>query len=160
MTDLRATHHVGLTVASLAASREFYMGRLGFEEVFSWNPTHDYIGTLVGYPAVDLHACILRLPNTDVSLELLEYRGVERVAIDSRNANPGCAHLAFKVDDLDAIYAAWTAAGVASVSAPVTPTQGPNAGGRVVYMIDPDGVRIELIQSTTSFADYGAEAAC
>ena len=38
----------------------------------------------------------------------------------------------------------------------MTPTIGPNEGGRAVYMIDPDGVRIELIQSNRSFGDYGA----
>jgi hypothetical protein len=32
------------------------------------------------------------------------------------------------------------------VSAPVTPTAGPNTGGRVVYMKDPDGIRVELVQ--------------
>lgn len=154
MNTVRATHHVGLTVASLEAARRFYVDLLGFDEVFSWNPTDEYIRVLVGYPDVDLHATILRLPGTDVSLELLEYRGITPTVVDHGNGNPGVAHLAFFVDDLDELYAQWTAAGVASVSAPVTPTQGPNQGGRVVYMIDPDGYRIELIQSNRSFADF------
>jgi sugar lactone lactonase YvrE len=37
------------------------------------------------------------------------------------------------------------------VSPPVTPTIGPNKGGRAVYMIDPDGFRVELIQSSMGF---------
>ena len=41
-----------------------------------------------------------------------------------------------------------------SVSPPVTPTIGPNKGGRAVYLIDPDGFRVELIQTATSFGDY------
>ena len=32
---------------------------------------------LVGYPTVDLHAAILRIPGSDVFLELLEYRDVD-----------------------------------------------------------------------------------
>jgi hypothetical protein len=36
----------------------------------------------------------------------------------------------------------------------VTPTIGPNKGGRAVYLIDPDGFRVELIQTATSFGDY------
>ncbi len=40
--------------------------------------------------------------------------------------------------------------GVKSVSPPVTPTIGPNKGGKAVYLIDPDGFRVELIQSATS----------
>jgi hypothetical protein len=33
---------------------------------------------------------------------------------------------------------------------------GPNEGGKVVYLIDPDGFRLELIQSVGSFIDYAA----
>jgi hypothetical protein len=35
--------------------------------------------------------------------------------------------------------------GVASVSEPVAVTSGPNAGRLAVYMIDPDGFRLELL---------------
>jgi lactoylglutathione lyase len=125
--------------------------------IFSWNPRAAYIRELVGYPGVDLHAAILRMPGTEVVLELLEYRDVERTPVDTSTANPGTAHIAFFVDDLDALYADLTTRGVRSVSAPVTPTIGPNEGGRAVYMIDPDGIRVELIQSRRSFAEYAAE---
>lgn len=151
-------HHVGLHVHDLERSLAFYEDVLGFERVFRWNPQEPYIGVLVGYPDVDLHAAVVRLPGSDGCLELLEYRGVRRSAVDTSNANPGTAHLAFYVDHLDLLYARLRAHGVASVSEPVTPTVGPNRGGRAVYMIDPDGFRIEFIQSTRSFADYGAEA--
>lgn len=61
------------------------------------------------------------------------------------------------VDDVDAWYAQLTSKGVKSVSPPVTPTIGPNKGGRAIYMIDPDGVRVELIQSSRSFGEYKGE---
>lgn len=154
MKQIRRAHHTGLTVRSLERSVAFYRDVLGFEEVFTWNPRAPYIGELVGYPDVDLHATILRMPGSDVFLELLEYRNVEAEAVASENGNPGTAHIAFFVDDLDEVYAELTAAGVASVSPPVTPTIGPNQGGRGVYMIDPDGFRVELIQSTRGFGDY------
>jgi lactoylglutathione lyase len=150
-------HHTGLQVADLARSVAFYRDVLGFEEVFAWNPRAPYVGELVGYPDVDLHAAILRPPDSEVFLELLEYRNVERTPVDTRTANPGTAHIAFFVDDLDALYADLRARGVASVSAPVSPTIGPNKGGRAVYMIDPDGIRVELIQSVRTFADYEGE---
>lgn len=150
-------HHTGLQVQDLQRSLAFYRDLLGFEMVFAWNPQAPYIGELVGYPDVDLHAAILRLPNSDVFLELLEYRGVERTPVDTRTANPGTAHTAYFVDDLDSLYADLVANGAASVSAPVTPTIGPNEGGRAVYLIDPDGIRVELIQTKRSFADYAAE---
>ena len=150
-------HHTGFQVADLERSLAFYRDVLGFEVAFAWSPRAPYIAELVGYPGVDLHSAILRLPNSDVFLELLEYRGVEREPVDTRTANPGTAHIAFFVDDLDSLYERLTAQGVSSVSRPVTPTIGPNQGGRAVYLIDPDGIRVELIQSSRSFADYAAE---
>ena len=77
MSQITRAHHTGLTVRSLERSVAFYRDVLGFEEAFAWNPRAPYIGELVGYPCVDLHAAILRIPGSDVFLELLEYRGVE-----------------------------------------------------------------------------------
>jgi len=157
MASITSAHHTGLQVADLERSLAFYRDLLGFELAFRWNPQASYIGKLVGYPDVDLHAAILRQPNSDVFLELMEYRNVERTPVDTRNANPGTAHLAFFVDDLDELYADLVAKGVDSVSEPVTPTIGPNEGGRVVYMIDPDGFRVEFIQSSGDFGAFSAE---
>src|SRR5688572_29754248 len=108
-------HHVGLQVADLDRSLAFYRDLLGFELVFRWNPRAPYIGQLVGYPDVDFHAAILRLPGTDVVLELLDYRGVERTAVDTATANPGTAHIAFVVQDVDALYAQLRERGVQAV---------------------------------------------
>jgi len=147
-------HHMGLQVAHLDRSVAFYRDLLGFEILFAWNPQAAYVRELVGYPEADIHAAILRLPGSELVLELLEYRNVERSPVDTRTANPGTAHIAFFVDDLEPIYADLRARGVPSVSAPVTPTIGPNEGGRAVYLIDPDGIRVELIQTRRSFAEY------
>ena len=159
MPSITRPHHTGLQVRDLERSLAFYRDLLGFELVFQWNPRAAYIRQLVGYPDVDLHAAVLRPPNSDVFLELLEYRNVERTPVDTSTANPGTAHTAYFVDDLEALYADLVAAGVKAVSAPVTPTIGPNKGGRAVYLLDPDGIRVELIQSARSFADYAGEEA-
>lgn len=156
MARILAPHHTGLHVASLDVSVAFYRDVIGLEEVFSWHPEEPYISELVGHPHVDLHAAILRVPGSDVFLELLEYRNVHAEAADAATAARGTAHIAFFVDDLDALFERLRSADVPSVSAPVTPTVGPNRGGRVVYMLDPDGFRIELIQSTAGFGDYMA----
>ncbi|MBA3778149.1 MAG: VOC family protein [Chloroflexi bacterium] len=157
MAAITRPHHTGLHVASLERSLAFYRDTLGFEVIFAWNPQAPYIGELVGYPDVDLHSAILRMPNSEVFLELLEYRNVQQAAAESRAAPSGTAHIAFFVDDLDALYEVLHAKGVESVSAPVTPTIGPNEGGRAVYLLDPDGIRVELIQTRRSFAEYAAE---
>ena len=159
MAKIMKAHHTGVTVRSLDRSIAFYRDLLGFEIVFQWNPQAPYIGELLGYPTVDLHSAILRIPNSDVFLELLEYRGIRQTAVEMSNGNIGNAHIAFTVDELEPLYERLKASGVESVSAPITPTIGPNKGGRAVYLIDPDGFRIELIQTPRSFEDYGREAA-
>ncbi|TPI44365.1 VOC family protein [Mesorhizobium sp. B3-1-6] len=157
MARITKAHHTGFTVRSLERSIAFYRDILGFELAFQWNPQAEYIGELVGYPSVDLHGAILRLPGTDVCLELLEYRNIEQVRVDMRNGNIGNGHIAFNVDDLLSLYEELVAKGVKSVSAPVTPTIGPNKGGKAVYLIDPDGFRVELIQSAQAFGSYKPE---
>ncbi|HEY8017169.1 MAG TPA: VOC family protein [Dongiaceae bacterium] len=154
MAQITKAHHTGLTVSNLDRSIAFYRDILGFEIAFRWNPRAPYIAELVGYPTVDLEGAILKIPNSDVFLELLEYRGIPRTSVDMANGNIGNAHIAFFVDALDPLYERLTAAGVKSVSPPVTPTIGPNRGGRAVYMIDPDGFRVELIETTKTFGEY------
>jgi lactoylglutathione lyase len=159
MATIVKPHHTGIQVADLERSVAFYRDILGFELVFQWNPRADYIRTIVGYPEADIHAAILRMPGSDYFLEILEYRNVEKTPVDTRTANPGTAHIAFFTDDCDGLYAELTAKGVRSVSEPVTPTIGPNTGGRAVYMIDPDGIRVEFIQTSRSFGEFSAEEA-
>lgn len=154
MPVIRQPHHIGLQVSDLEESLRFYRDLLGFEPIFRWNPQADYIGELVGYPEVDLHAAILRPPGSEVFLELLEYRNVERRPVDTRTANPGTAHTAYLVEDLDGLYERLVAAGVRAVSPPVTPTIGPNKGGRAVYLMDPDGIRVELMEPAVTFTGY------
>jgi len=152
MPTISRPHHMGIQVADLERSLAFYRDILGFEVVFQWNPQAEYIRTITGYPGADIHAAILRMPgDTGVFLEILEYRDVEKTPVDTRTANPGTAHLAFFTDDCDGLYAQLVAKGVTSVSPPVTPTIGPNTGGRAVYMIDPDGIRVEFITSKMTF---------
>src|SRR5260370_16136233 len=147
MGAITRPHHTGLQVADLERSLAFYRDVLGFELVFAWNPQAPYIGELVGYPDVDLHAAVVKPPNSEVFLELLEYRNVEKTPVDPRNANPGTAHTAYYVDDLGGRDATLAAKGVKSVSPPVPPTIEPNAGGRAVDMIQPDRFRAQLTQT-------------
>jgi catechol 2,3-dioxygenase-like lactoylglutathione lyase family enzyme len=138
--------HTGFQVADLDRSLSFYTGLLGLEQVWRRVVTDDYIATLVGYPGLELHQALLRIPGTEHCLELLDYRNVERTPVDPRTANPGTAHICLLVDGLAALYVRLVDAGVTFVSAPVVPTVGPNLGRLVAYMQDWDGIRIELLQ--------------
>ena len=64
----------------------------------------------------------------------------------------GSSHLCLLVDDLVASYEELRSRDVRFRSEPVTITAGPNKGGLVVYMYDPDGYVLELFQPAPSSA--------
>jgi catechol 2,3-dioxygenase-like lactoylglutathione lyase family enzyme len=150
--EIEGVSHFGIQVADLERSVPFYRDALGLELVTRWTRTEEYIQELVGYPGVELRVAVFRLPCSEAFLEVLEYGNVERQAIDPSTANPGTAHLCLYVRDLDALHERLLAGGTRFVSGIKTPTVGPNAGGKVVYMLDPDGIRVELLQTTKTLA--------
>jgi lactoylglutathione lyase len=150
--SLDGVSHFGIQVADIERSVYFYGEVLGLEPVTRWVRDQQYIQELVGYPGVELHVAVFRLPFSDTFLEILEYRNVDRQAVDPSTANPGTAHLCVYVKDLDALYERLAGAGVRFVSPVKSPDIGPNRGGKAVYMIDPDGIRIELLETTKTLA--------
>lgn len=144
--------HFGIQVADLERSVAFYGDLLGFELVAHWVRDQEYIQELVGYPGVELHVAVFRLPLLDLFLEVLEYRNVDRQTVDPSTANPGTAHLCLYVDDLDQFHERLVDNGVRFVSEVKSPNIGPNKGGKAVYMIDPDGIRVELIETQKTLA--------
>lgn len=146
-------NHVGIQVRDVEVSTAFYVEHLGFERVNRWSLSQPYLRQVVGYPTVTLEVAMLTIPGSDLLLEILEYRDVERAPVDPATANPGTAHFCLLVDDLDGLYADLRSKGVDFVSEPETPTRGPNEGGRIVYMKDPDGIRVELIERRPGTSD-------
>lgn len=63
-----------------------------------------------------------------------------------RPCDVGFAHIAYDVSDLDAVLEAAAEHGVRPINPPASVDQGPNAGLRVVYTCDPDGITIEFIE--------------
>lgn len=146
MGAVLGAHHTGLQVRDLERSIDFYTRYLGLEVTLRRVVPDRYIGEIVGYAGVEIHEAFLAIPGSDHLLELLEYRNVGGAAVDPATANPGTAHFCLLVEDLAGLHGRLSAAGVRFLSAPIAPTVGPNVGGLVVYMLDPDGIRIELIQ--------------
>lgn len=140
--------HIGIQVRDLERSTRFYEEHLGFKRVARWTMSRPYVQKLVGYyPDVVLEIAMLTIPETDVFLEILEYRNVDKTPVDTATANPGTAHFCLFCENLDEVYGRLVAKGVEFVSEVQTPDAGPNKGGRIVYMIDPDGIRVELVQT-------------
>jgi catechol 2,3-dioxygenase-like lactoylglutathione lyase family enzyme len=148
---LAEVFHTGITVSDLERSVAFYRDVLGLELVAQWDSAQPYLRAVVGYPDAELRIALLRLPRGSAGasghhIELLEYRVPRGTRGDARTFNPGNAHVAFMVEDLDAAYAELAARGVRFKSAPVEITHGRNKGAKAVYLLDPDDVTLELIQ--------------
>ena len=100
-------------------------------------------------PARRFRSPFSKLPHTAPAhkIELLEYRAPkDRKRIDVRPCDVGSAHVAFTVDNLDAVLKAIAASGWRTAGKPQTLSSGPNAGKRVIYVRDPDGTTIEFMQ--------------
>jgi catechol 2,3-dioxygenase-like lactoylglutathione lyase family enzyme len=143
-----AADHCGLPGRAVARPARFYEEKLGFERVDRWTMSAEYVQKVVGYhPDVTLEIVLLAIPDSEVFLEILEYAGVDRDPIDPDTGSPGTAHFCLFVDGLEELYERLLGEGVQFVSELQTPTTGPNQGGKLVYMIDPDGIRVELVET-------------
>lgn len=138
--------HVGFQVRDLDASASYYRDIIGLELLDRLIRDEPYLAQVTGYPEITLKIALLVESNSRVMLELIEYPKGLGTAIDTATANPGTGHVCFVVDDVDSIYRQAIGAGHAVVNPPVTPTKGMWIGGRSIYMLDPDGIRVELVQ--------------
>ena len=146
MTSFRALDHIGFTVSSLDRSIPFYTVLLGEEPFLRKLWDVEYVGRIVGYPGVVLDAAFWNLPN-DTILELLEYRNPKPGVVDMESYNAGNAHLCLATEDIEADFERLrpTAAEFRH-PVPVDIPWGPYTGGKAIYLRDPDGISIELIE--------------
>jgi catechol 2,3-dioxygenase-like lactoylglutathione lyase family enzyme len=83
-------------------------------------------------------------------IELFEYVSPPTIDVELEPAKVGNAHLCFLVPDLDAVYARLVPTGVSFFSPPVVVDTGANAGGKGLYLRDPDGIVLELFEPAPS----------
>ncbi|MDP7205471.1 MAG: VOC family protein [Pirellulaceae bacterium] len=149
--QLQELHHLGMTVADIERSIEFYRDLLGMQLVGRRPCVEaDYVAMQTGYEGVQLSVASFRVqPGSSQSLEVVQYLNHVGEPADTATNRAGNTHLCLTVDDLQAAYERLTAQGVRFKSEPVTITSGPNEGGLVIYFFDPDGYTLEMFQPAT-----------
>ena len=146
MGSVTGIFHGGITVSDMDRSLRFYRDGLGLEIEFDKELAGPYLPVVLNLDFSGLRAAYLRIPGGQF-IELLEYRGIERLPAASRPCDYGAGHICLYVDGIDEIYANLIALGFRARSDGVVDiTEGPNAGARSIYMLDPDGYRVELFQ--------------
>ena len=97
-----ATDHTGITVANLERSLSFWRDVLGFELSHRPHHTGDLAAEVTGVPGAEISIAVLK--GYGHKIELLEYLApADRKRVDLRPCDVGSVHVAFTVDDLDAV---------------------------------------------------------
>ena len=139
------TNHTSFTVSDLDRTCGFFVDALGFEVISRAPRDPAIIRDITGVEGADIEVAYVQGPGH--RLELIQYLApVERRKIEAHPCDTGFAHLAFDVTDIDAAIAASQVYGFRPINSPTPIDKGPNAGSRVVYLRDPDGVTIEYIE--------------
>ena len=133
-------NHVGLCVHDVDRARRFYEGLLGFEPDGDIRPPDGPTAKLLALePPLGMHAAYLRLGA--FRLELLAYTSRDALPARARTMDePGLTHLSIGVEDPAAVARRAGEFGGSVV-------EGTDIGV-AVFVRDPDGQLIELLDST------------
>jgi glyoxylase I family protein len=138
--------HTGITVLNLERALAFWRDVLGFELSHTAHQTGALATEITGVEGAEIKLAVLKTPGGH-KIELLEYFApVDRKRTNLRPCDVGSVHVALLVHDLDTVLERIADSGWEAAGKPQTLNTGPNAGKRVVYVRDPDGTTIELMQ--------------
>ena len=146
--NIHCADHIGFAVVSLDEALRFWVEGLGADLERVGEMGGDFVGQVTGAHGAHVRMAIVSLAGQ--TIELLEYRGLDRPAKRSAPFDPGFAHLALVVDDLDAVLLHIAEYGWKAQGLPQTISSGARAGTRVIYCVGPDGATIEFMQPPVS----------
>ena len=147
--------HISWTVPDLDAALAFYCGVIGAEELFRMGPLdaaempvgadgRDWMESHVDVPGAKLTLVMLKLTE-NMNFQLVQYdKPADRRQDLPRNCDRGGHHLGLKVDDVDKAIAYLTAHGCTAMDV-IHIDAGPLAGKKNVYMRDPFGHSLEIV---------------
>jgi catechol 2,3-dioxygenase-like lactoylglutathione lyase family enzyme len=122
----------------------FYNDVLGFRYVHELEISGEPASRLLDLKEVEMRAVYLE--REGVRIELLHYD--QPAPVSGPTPRPmnqlGLTHLSLRVDDLDVLVRELAAAGVEILEP--TRIAIPEAGAKAVFILDPDGMRIELVE--------------
>ncbi len=132
--------HMSFTVSDLEATNAFF-AKLGFKPLRRYVSSGPAADEGTGTVDADVDISWLSHPQGGPKLELLRYQN-EPTGEAAHNSQVGAAHLCLRVANVNAEYERLSGEGVTFVS----PPHADEFGVVWVYMRDPDGNVVELIQ--------------
>jgi catechol 2,3-dioxygenase-like lactoylglutathione lyase family enzyme len=140
--------HVGITVSDVDRALGFYRDVLGLRVIADGTVTEPEVAQLLGLDSVELRIADLDSGDGRI-VELIQYVQPKGRRIAYESYDSATAHIAFTVDDLAAMRERIMSSGATIVSRqPITITEPGGAfdGAICLYVRDPDGVILELVQ--------------
>ena len=135
--------HVGIVVRDLAAAKAFFID-FGLEVLEEGELADAWIDRVVGLDGVRVAFVMLRTPDGQANIELITFQSPsDDRAIERPPANTlGIRHIAFAVDDIEAVVARLRMSG----AEPFGETQQYEDSYRLCYVRGPEGMIIELAE--------------
>lgn len=149
--------HLGICVSDLERSTRFYEDVFGFKQVYSLDFTNGEVANTMERPDAFTSRMLVR---DDVHVELLYWHDLTPDGDGQRRPMTvkGITHLSFRVDSIDDLFEAAQRAGGAVHRETMSVTAGQGEGARdveLVYLTDPDGVRIECMAGVPDMKEFG-----
>lgn len=140
------TNHTSFTVADIDRAIALFRDGLGFELLSKAPRDPVAIQAITGVAGGDVTIAFLQGPGHRV--ELIEYHApAGRGSSTPRPCDAGFAHLALDVADMDAALAVAAEHGLGLLGEVYAIDQGPNAGRRVAYFRDDNGLTLEFLEA-------------
>jgi len=140
---IQRLEHVGIVVDDLAAATAFFV-ELGLELQGEGSVEGGWVDRVVGLEGVRAEIAMMQTPAGHGRLELTRFHAPSGPGGDRQApANtPGIRHVAFAVDDVDAIVAGLRARG----TEPVGEVERYEDSYRLCYVRGPEGIIVELAE--------------
>lgn len=133
-------HHVGIVVRDLQESISFYRDTLGFEVMVEFTITGSGFATAIGID--DVTGQFAHLDGGTTRIELIQYDSADTGDEMKPLTEPGAKHIAFTVADIETMYD-----NLPEETSCVSPPQQIETGTTVLFLRDPDGNFLEIVQS-------------
>jgi catechol 2,3-dioxygenase-like lactoylglutathione lyase family enzyme len=140
---IQRMEHVGIVVNDLAAAVEFFV-ELGLEPGGKGQVEGDWVDRIIALEGAKVEFAMLRTPDGHGEIELVKFHSppTEDGGPHAPANTPGLRHLAFLVEDIDAVVAGLRARGTELVGELVRY----EISYRLCYVRGPEGIIVELAE--------------
>ena len=141
---MKAVRHFGIVVSDMERSLRFYRDLLGLKAVRVMDESGEYLDNMLSLQNVRVTTVKMSADSGSTVVELLEFKS-HRPEEPAKHEvySIGPSHIAFTVDDLDAVYRRLSETGVRFNAPPQLSLDG---YAKVTFCQDPDGMPIELVE--------------